>query len=427
MIVIHLDQRRCASPPLEAGPMPPSLLTDPEPRPLTPEPEFRSPPPARPGRHTGPPPPPRRGRLAALLATSALLGGGASVGVLAATGVIPAAAPQTTTVVHTTASTTAQGTVGGLDPQALYAGTSAGVVDITVAGTSPSQSASPFGVPPQGSRTTATGTGFLIDHQGNIVTAAHVVDGASSITVKLQDGTTRKATLLGKDDATDVAVLKIDASGLTLHPLKLGSSASVGVGAQVAVIGDPFGYERSISTGIVSGVDRTISAPNGFTVAHAIQTDAAMNPGNSGGPVLNAAGEVVGVVDQIATNGNADQSSGVGFAVPIDIVKSALPTLQAGGKVSHAYLGIATSDGGTGTAGATIGAVTAGGPAQAAGLRAGDVVTSLAGTRVTGPNDLVAAIAGHAPGDKVAITVTRGSQTVALTVTLGTQPARSSG
>ena len=136
--------------------------------------------------------------------------------------------------------------------------------------------------------------------------------------------------MLGQDDATDVAVIKIDPSGLTLHPLTLGSSSSVGVGDDVAAIGDPFGYARSISTGIVSGVDRTIKAPNGFTVAHALQTDAAMNPGNSGGPVLNADGQVIGIADQIATDGSADQSSGVGFAVPIDLVKSALADAQVG-------------------------------------------------------------------------------------------------
>ena len=151
--------------------------------------------------------------------------------------------------------------------------------------------------------------------------------------------------MLGQDDATDVAVIKIDPSGLTLHPLTLGSSSSVGVGDDVAAIGDPFGYARSISTGIVSGVDRTIKAPNGFTIAHALQTDAAMNPGNSGGPVLNADGQVIGIADQIATDGSADQSSGVGFAVPIDLVKSALTTLKSGGTVEHAYVGVATGDG----------------------------------------------------------------------------------
>jgi putative serine protease PepD len=192
----------------------------------------------------------------------------------------------------------------------------------------------------------------------------------------------------------------------------------------VAAIGDPFGYERSISTGIVSGVDRTIQAPNGFTVAHAIQTDAAINPGNSGGPVLDAGGTVVGIADQIATGGGADQSSGVGFAVPIDLVKSALKTLESGGQVRHAYLGIASADSPTGTKGATISSVTPGGPAAGAGIRAGDVVTQIGGTAVADSNDLVAAIAAHQPGDKVDVTVKRGSGTQHLTITLGTQPTR---
>ena len=295
-----------------------------------------------------------RASLAMLLATSALLGGGVSAAVLIATGAVDTGA-QTTTVVRPGGDGTTPVSATGLNADALYASTAAGVVDITSKGVSSAgaQPASPFGGPPQ-SGTTATGTGFVIDSSGNIVTAAHVVDGASSITVTLEDGTTHPATLVNKDDATDVALLKIDASGMTLHPLKLGSSGSLGVGDQVAAIGDPFGYQRSISTGIVSGVDRTVDAPNGFTVAHAIQTDAALNPGNSGGPLLNASGEVIGIVDQIATNGGADQSAGVGFAVPIDLVTSELSTLKSGDTVTHAYLGVATSGSST-TPGATLG------------------------------------------------------------------------
>jgi putative serine protease PepD len=232
--------------------------------------------------------------------------------------------------------------------------------------------------------------------------------------------------VLGKDDATDIAVIKIDPSGLTLHPLTLGSSSALHVGASLAAIGDPFGYDRSISTGIVSGVDRTIQAPNGFTVAHAIQTDAAMNPGNSGGPILDANGNVVGIADQIATNGNVEQSSGVGFAVPIDLVKSALKTLESGGKVAHAYMGIATADSSTTTPGAVVSSVSSGGPAASGGLRAGDVITSLDGTTVRDSSSLVAAIASHKPGDKVDVTVRRGSNTVHATVTLGTQPTQQS-
>ncbi|MDP1849700.1 MAG: trypsin-like peptidase domain-containing protein [Solirubrobacteraceae bacterium] len=358
-----------------------------------------------------------------LLVLSALLGGGVGAGIVAATD-IGADAGRTTTVVEPGAAASADGS-GRLDAEALYAATSAGVVDIAAKGVSSANAQpTPFGGAPQQPQSTSTGTGFVIDDAGHIVTASHVVDDAASITVTFEDGTTRTARRLGQDDATDVAVLKIDPAGLTLRPLKLASSASLDVGDEVAAIGAPFGYGRSISTGIVSGVDRTIKAPNGFTVAHAIQTDAALNPGNSGGPLLNAAGEVVGIADQIATGGS-EQNAGVGFAVPIDLVTASLPKLKAGQKVSHAYLGVATSGGSGATPGATLGALTPGGPADDAGLRAGDLVTKFGDAKITNANDLVAAIADHQPGDTVKALARRGSQTVELTVTLGTQPAQS--
>jgi putative serine protease PepD len=353
---------------------------------------------------------------------TAILGGGAGAGLVLATG---AGGGTTTTTVTQAASASSEtsSTADALNASTLYANTAAGVVDITSRGiASSSGGGSPFGGPSQSS--TATGTGFVVDGKGHIVTAAHVVQGASSISVKFQDGTTRTAKLLGTDEATDVAVLSVDASGLTLHPLALGSSAALGIGDQVAAIGDPFTYERSLSTGIVSGLDRTISAPNGFTVAHAIQTDAALNPGNSGGPVLDASGQVIGIVDQIATNGSSDTSSGVGFAVPIDLVKSELGQLEAGKTVHHAYLGVATSTADSATPGALVQSVTSGGPAADAGLRSGDVVTSIGTSAIHGTNDLVAAIATHKPGDRVELTVRRGSQTVELTAILGTQPTQ---
>jgi putative serine protease PepD len=372
--------------------------------------------------------PANRAPLALLLVLSALLGGGVSAGVVVATG-IGADAARTTTVVGGEPAASSSGAAADdrLDAEALYAGASAGVVDIKAAGGSSAASAqpTPFDGAPQQPRSTATGTGFVIDGEGHIVTASHVVDGAASITITFEDGVTRSAKLLGQDDATDVAVLKVDPAGLTLHPLKLAGSASLDVGDEVAAIGDPFGYARSISTGIVSGVDRTIEAPNGFTVAHAIQTDAALNPGNSGGPLLNAAGEVVGIADQIAT-GAAKQNAGVGFAIPIDLLTASLPQLKAGQKVSHAYLGVAASGASTSTRGAVLGTLTPGGPAADAGLRAGDIVTKLGDTTITNANDLVAAIADHEPGDEVKATVKRGAQTVEVTVKLGTQPAQSS-
>jgi putative serine protease PepD len=254
------------------------------------------------------------------------------------------------------------------------------------------------------------------------VTAAHVIDGATSIKLTLSDGVTRTATLAGKDDATDVAVLKVDPSGLKLHPLTLGSSAALGVGDALVAIGSPFGYQESVSTGIVSGLDRTVQAPNSYSVAHAIQTDAALNPGNSGGPILDSGGRVVGIADQIATSGNSDQSSGVGFAVPIDLVAGELNQLGAGQTVSHPYLGVGTTES-TATTGAGVGSVAAGGPAASAGLKVGDVVTAIDGKQITGSSDLITAIADRKPGDRINLTVRRGSATQTLTATLGTQPA----
>jgi putative serine protease PepD len=368
--------------------------------------------------------PPRRGRrwsslrVAAALAVTALLGGIAGGGIVAATG-DGSASPAATTVVQRTVSDTSDTTATTVDANAIYDSASPGVVDITATGTGSTQP-DPFGQGPGSSE--ATGSGFVVDDEGYIVTAAHVVDGANSLKVTFSDGTVRSAQLVGKDDATDVAVIKVDPGGLTLHPLELGSSEELDVGDSVAVIGSPFGYSESLSTGIVSGLDRTIEAPNGFTVSHAVQIDAAVNPGNSGGPVLNASGQVIGIADQIATDGSSEQSSGVGFAVPIDLVANELDQLKAGETVSHAYLGVGTSDS-TDPAGALVGSVTAGAPAARAGLRSGDVVTAIDGEEIAGNGDLVAAIAEREPGDEVELTVQRGSSTETVTAALGTQPS----
>src|SRR4051812_1129089 len=395
----------------------PTPVHGPEPDPVPPR---RDPPPGGSGPSGGH----GRPRLAAMLTASALAGGLLSGGlVLALDG---GGSNSTPTIVRpATTRTVSNGSSTGLDPKSLYAAASPGVVDITSRGVTDGEaSQNPFGGPQQQQQGTATGTGFVVDKDGNIATAAHVVDGASSITVTFQDGTTRTAKPLGKDDATDVAVIKVDPAGLDLHVLELGSSAALGVGDPLAVIGDPFGYERSISTGIVSGLDRTIQAPNGFTVAHAIQTDAAMNPGNSGGPVFTAEGKVIGIADQIATGGSASANTGVGFLVPIDLVKAELPQLKAGQSVRHAYLGVSTGDASTATStGAVIGQVSDGGPAAAAGLRQGDVVTQIGSSPIHDSGDLVAAVATHKPGDKVDVSVKRGGSTQKVTVTFGTQPS----
>jgi len=359
------------------------------------------------------------------LVVAAVLGGAVTSGILAATGSLGGGTAAGGAVIQeaaasgSSATSTASGDVSG-----LYADASPGVVQITSKGSAQSSGSGPF--PQSGQSETATGTGFVIDDQGDILTAAHVVDGGSSISVTFQDGTTRTASVSGKDDATDAAVVKIDPSGLDLHPLKLGDSGSLQVGDQLSAIGSPFGYPESLSTGVVSGLDRTISAPNGFTVAHAIQTDTALNPGNSGGPVLDSHGDVIGIADQIATNGGGDSFTGVGFAVPIDLVKSELSQLEAGQSVEHAYLGVSTGNSQSGTPGAVVGSVASGSPAADAGLRSGDLVTAVDGTEITSGDGLVAQIAGHKPGDRVSLTVHRDSQTSSVDVTLGTQPSQAS-
>lgn len=362
--------------------------------------------------------------LPIVLAT--LLGASLCAGLLVLTGATGGQASVTTTVTRGAAKLASDESTATseLDAESLYESVAAGVVEITSTVRSQSEAPmSPFGES-QSSESTATGSGFVVDDRGDIVTAAHVVDEASAIKVTFQDGTTRSATLLGKDDASDIAVLKVNPSGLDLQPLQLASSASVNVGASVAAIGSPFEYAGSISTGIVSGLDRTIEAPNGFTVADAIQTDAAVNPGNSGGPLLDSEGEVIGVVDQIATDGSADQSSGVGFAVPSDLVASEIKALSNGEAVEHAYLGVATAASTESTQGALVQQVVAGGPAAKAGLKTGDIVTALDETAIEGSDDLVAAIAEHEPGDKVTLALQRGSESLKLTVRLETQPAQ---
>jgi putative serine protease PepD len=356
----------------------------------------------------------RRGtfRRGATIVASWLAGGLLVVGVLLATGALGGGSTTELTPVKEAAATTPVADTtgsGSTAAEALYESTSPGVVEI--------KSTSVEGA--------ATGSGFIVDEEGTVVTASHVVDEASAVKVILQDGTVRSAEVLGVDDATDVAVIRFDPEGIKLQPLELGDSSSLNVGAAVAAIGAPFEYSWSFSTGIVSGLDRTIEAPNGFTVSHAIQTDAAVNPGNSGGPLLDSEGDVIGVVDQIATDGSADQSSGVGFAVPSDLVASELEALEQGETVEHAYLGVSTGTTSEGTAGAQVAEVVQGSPAAEAGLEQGDVITALGEETIASTEDLVAAIAAREPGETVTLEVERDGRAISLKVTLGTQPAES--
>src|SRR3954471_11791339 len=293
-------------------------------------------------------------------------------------------------------------TTGGLSVNQIYQQTRNGVVDIKVK-TSSGASTPSFGGPGSGGsggsqESEAEGSGFVIDTDGHIATNQHVVDGATSIEVTFADGKTASAKVVGTDPSTDVAVIKVDVAKSELHPLAFADSNAVQVGDGVVAIGSPFGLEGTVTTGIVSALDRTIDAPNNFTISGAIQTDAAINHGNSGGPLLDADGHVVGINAQIeSASGGSD---GVGFAIPSSTVQRVAQQLISGGKVSHAYLGVQLGDSSSG-AGATVGQVTGGGPAADAGLRTGDVVTAIDGRAIGSADALVSAVDGHKPGDRV--------------------------
>jgi putative serine protease PepD len=293
-----------------------------------------------------------------------------------------------------------------------------GVVEVI---STQSGGSSPF---PQGQQESqAQGSGFVYDTQGHIVTNEHVVDGASSVSVRLFDGRTLSAQVVGVDASTDLAVLRVANLPSNVTPLKLGSSDDLEVGDGVVAIGSPFGLEETVTSGIVSALNREIQSPNNFPIAGAIQTDAAINHGNSGGPLLDLTGRVVGVNSQIESDSGGND--GVGFAIPSSTVKSIAARLIADGKVAHAFLGVSISDG-TATAGARVESLSSSSPAARAGIEAADVITALDGKSIDSASALRRAIDSHAPGDKVKVTVRRAGTTKTFEVTLGNRPATSS-
>jgi S1-C subfamily serine protease len=274
----------------------------------------------------------------------------------------------------------------------------------------------------QGGQAAASGSGFVIDDAGHIVTNEHVVEQGDSFRVRFgENGDPIPAKLLGADKSNDLAVLQIDPSkaGSALSPVQLGESDNLKPGEPTIAIGSPFGLEGTVTSGIVSATNRTIQAPNHFSISGAIQTDAAINPGNSGGPLLDDQGRVIGVNSQIASQSGSN--SGVGFAIPVDQVKRVIPFLEKGQTVPHAYLGVGSGE--TQQGGALLGNIVSGGPAAKGGLKAGDRVVEIGGQPVRSPDDLSASVNDHKPGDKVAIVVERGGQRRTLTVTLGSQPS----
>ncbi|HEU4702424.1 MAG TPA: trypsin-like peptidase domain-containing protein [Conexibacter sp.] len=270
----------------------------------------------------------------------------------------------------------------------------------------------------------ATGSGFVISSQGLIVTNAHVVEGATAVTVKVGGGATLPATVVGRDASTDLALLRVERSGgTTFSPLALADSSALEVGDATYAIGSPFGLASTLTSGVVSALDRSIEAPNGFSIDHVIQTDAPINPGNSGGPLLDDRGRVIGVNSQILTATGSSQSGnvGIGFAIPSNTVRTIVRALETTGHVAHPWLGVQLAPTEAG-AGARVAGIVAGGPAQRAGLQAGDTIAALDGRRVADASALAAAIGARRPGDDVGLTIDRGGARQTVTVTLGTQP-----
>ena len=381
-----------------------------------------------------------------IAAVSAVIGAGAAVGIVE--GLDLGSARTTTTLVQQApfgATSNANDGDAGLTAGDIYKRDAPGVVFVRSQIVQRTQSPFDFGLP-QEQQGEATGSGFVVDQTGTILTNAHVVNGATKATVQFQDKQSVDAKVLGKDESTDLALLKVDPAGLKLTPLTLGSSKGVQVGDPAIAIGNPFGLERTLTTGVISAVQRTIQAPNNFQIDDVLQTDAPINPGNSGGPLIDATGKVIGINSQIATGGSASQGSvGIGFAVPIDTAKQIIPDLKQSGRVDRGYLGIvsATVDKTLKDLnlpvdhGALVQSVAPGGPADKAGIRAGDlpatldnhpiqlggdIITKVAGKEIRTKDDLQAAVADRTSGDTVKVTLWRASKVTTVEVTLGERP-----
>jgi putative serine protease PepD len=291
----------------------------------------------------------------------------------------------------------------------IYDRAQSGVVHITTGG----QIDSPF-APDDG---TATGSGFVIDDDGHVVTNQHVVEGFDRVTVRFADGQEVPARVVGTDASTDVALLDLERIPEGADPLELGSAESLEIGDLLVAIGSPFGLQGTVTAGIVSALDRELTAPDGFTIDGAIQTDAAVNPGNSGGPLLDGQGRVVGMNSQIATETGGNV--GIGYAVPIETVQEVVEALEAGRTIERPYLGVRLTDA---DGGARLVEVVEGGPAADAGLQVGDVVVEVEGETIDSGGDLRSAIAEREPGDELELTVRRDGDTQDVTVELGTRP-----
>jgi S1-C subfamily serine protease len=335
-------------------------------------------------------------------------------------------------------------TTRGLTAEQVYRRDAPGVVQITATSVTPGQT-DPFNVfPSTPQKQQSLGSGFVIDRAGHIVTNYHVIQGAQRIQVSFSGQDEINATVVGKDPSTDTAVLKIDAHARALTPLALGNSDGVTVGDPVYAIGNPFGFTRTLTTGVVSAVQRQIEAPNSLKIDHAIQTDAAINHGNSGGPLIDAAGRVIGVTSQISTGTTGQQGNlGIGFAVPVNTVRQVAAQIISTGKAEHAFLGVTTAAITPQLArlfnlpvqqGLLVTNVDQGSNAAKAGILAGtnpvivqgesymiggDIIVSIDHQALSTFNALRDAIAQRKPGDKVELGLYRHGSKKSITVKLG--------
>ncbi|HEY7829576.1 MAG TPA: trypsin-like peptidase domain-containing protein [Solirubrobacteraceae bacterium] len=371
-------------------------------------------------------------RIFAIPFVAALLGAGVVVAVLAIAGDLGSNSSRTVTIESSAplAPSNASSESRGLTPHDIYVRDAPGVVFVTSTIVKQSESPFLFGGESQQQQGTASGSGIVVSASGTILTNWHVVENAVKVTVSLEHGKTVNAQVVGKDPSNDLAVLHIPTEGLTLHPLTLGDSSKAQVGDPVLAIGNPFGLDRTLTTGVVSALQRQITAPNGFTISNVLQTDAPINPGNSGGPLLDASGRVIGINSQIETGGSGGGSVGIGFAVPINTAKSELPQLEKGGTVRGAYLGLTSLTIDESLAplnlpvksGALVQSVQSGTPAQKAGIHGGtlsgqiggeqvavggDIIVGIDGKPVTSSEELGTVISAKKPGETVSIELRR--------------------
>jgi S1-C subfamily serine protease len=382
---------------------------------------------------------------------SALIGGGVVVAVIAAFGGLGGSQKTITTVqAAPLAPSNASQQSRVLTPHDIYVRDAPGVAFVT--STIVQKTESPFNLFGGGEaqrQGQATGSGIVIDSNGTILTNYHVVENAIKVTVSFEKGKTVEAQVVGKDPSNDLAVLRIPTDGLTLHPLTLGDSGGAQVGDPVLAIGNPFDLERTLTTGVISALQRHITAPNGFAIDNVLQTDAPINPGNSGGPLLDASGKVIGINSQIETGGSGGGSVGIGFAVPINTAKNEIAQLEKGGTVRGAYLGLTslTIDGSLSAlnlpvkSGALVQSVQKGAPAEKAGIRGGisgstengqvaiggDIIVAIDGKPVASSEELATGIGAKKPGDTVSIGLLRanghgGYEHKTFSVKLGSRP-----